>query len=163
MPLFFNKYGLVSLSLGQQIDSLQMKVIPFPLSNIKDLFSVSPDENDWFVIDSDTGYLSDSDIEIGPVFLLCSKERTIRKIKIYGKEKGDILFQTFSREFGNPLTGGNIYNTHYVWNLLKDTTAYLFKTNNDFYPSMGYNFELTFSYVNDAENFGKYIVRPKFK
>lgn len=41
----------VSLSLGQQIDSLQMKAIPFPLSNLKDVFSVSPDENEWFVID----------------------------------------------------------------------------------------------------------------
>jgi hypothetical protein len=162
-----HKQGWKDILLGSSLESIRRFVIPFDQSKLKDSMFVTPEKDAWFVYADMPHPLRDMPgITIKNVLIVVSKESIIKKIKLYISDEENQMNFFLKKRFGDTLIGGKSSlnnNQHFMWHTSKDVLLYFFTTKESYYFPEGSNSELIFSFVKDANEFGKYIVRPRFK
>lgn len=161
-----NAQGWKNILLGSPLDSVSQFVIPFDQSKLKESMFATPEKDAWYVyIDTSSSCSEGSGIIFNHILIAVSENNIIKKITIYVNNRNNQLDSILNQKFGNNLIDGESSlneSRHLIWHPSKEILLYYFTTKTAYYFPVGSNAELTFSFVKDSDEYGKYIVRPGF-
>jgi hypothetical protein len=164
----FNEKGLDNICLGQTFEGIKTAFVPFEQTNLKDTFHVSSIRSSWYVYSGDPKkYNYNKSFSVKYIFVCVSDDNTIIRIKVYLEDPSDTVYLYCESLLGEPSTTGKgsvegiQWSVHHIWNLFNKTITLHYTQS--FICEQDQEIEMTYSFLKDVKDFGRFVVRRRFR